>query len=1178
MKIVRLDLIAFGPFTGVTLDFSGGSHGLHIVFGPNEAGKSSSLRALRQWLYGIPHLSPDNFLHANPNVRIGGVLERADGSRLEFIRRKGRSKTLRGPDDIAAFDETRLHEVLHGVDSDAFAQRFAIDYDELRRGGEAVVRGGGDVGDVLFAAGAGVADLDRVRGELDSELNALFKSGGSKPKLNRTLARLKEIEKEIRDAQLPTSEWQKHDRALREMRQRRAEILKQLAAKRSELDRLRRITKSFPLVGRLKQLERDHADVASAPLLPEDFTARRVACDSDLKVARRDVEQATKEIETLKSQLAKIELPRDLLEHTDAIEKLNLALGSHDKAARDRPGLVVRRDEARRRAEEILHRLGRPRQLDEAESLRLSQSQRKRIQQLSEEYRVVVERCEAAESHLRELTREIERLTEMRDQVSTSCDVAELERSVRFAQQQGDLDEQLQQLRRDLAKRRDQAAADLAKLPLFTGTIEELERLPVPSNETIERFGSEMADAEQEVSRWRERIAALSEQSKNLQTRLDKLELEHDVPSEQDLEEARRQRDEAWELLCQSWPNQEDRGDERPVGDDQRVTNVDEIAESFWSRVEQADAVVDRLRREADRVAEKAALTAGLNEATRELDESAESLSEAVRIQESISHDWAKQWQAARFDPLSPREMRAWRDQQQELAEAAAAIRRDEIDVEELERQIESLKADLNQCLDQLGESPCESDKPLTLVLERCRGVAERIREDQQQRRELERTLEDRRKQHDAATLAATESQRKLDEWRTAWSDALVVVGLDGDTEPSVVGSFIESVDELLKLVDGAEGLHERIRDIDSEAEQFLRTTRSLLEQVADDLTPILDESVERAVGRLTSRLRNAEKDQHAIDNWSQQLEAAKQQLHETGPRVNELEERLGDLCRQAGCQSPNELPQAEERASRRRRVETGLSQLRDQLVELASGAALDDWIHSVEQFDPGSTEVSCEELERQIEELEREAGEVAKAIGRHENELSRMDGGSRAADAQAEAESALAAIQADAEQYIRLRLASEMLARAMARYREENQGPVLGRASDLFAELTLGSFSGLRVDHDGKRDVLVGVRARNGREIGVEGMSDGTCDQLYLALRLATLEVAIGSREPLPFIVDDILVMFDDERAIAALNVLAKMAAKTQVIFFTHHEHLVQLAREHLPGEGLNTHQLVPD
>ena len=74
-----------------------------------------------------------------------------------------------------------------------------------------------------------------------------------------------------------------------------------------------------------------------------------------------------------------------------------------------------------------------------------------------------------------------------------------------------------------------------------------------------------------------------------------------------------------------------------------------------------------------------------------------------------------------------------------------------------------------------------------------------------------------------------------------------------------------------------------------------------------------------------------------------------------------------------------------------------------------------------------------------------------------------------------------------------------------------------------------------------------------------VEEMSSGTRDQLYLALRLATLEWRLEKHEPMPFIADDILVNFDDGRSEATLKALAALAEKNQVILFTHHRQIVQ-------------------
>ena len=83
---------------------------------------------------------------------------------------------------------------------------------------------------------------------------------------------------------------------------------------------------------------------------------------------------------------------------------------------------------------------------------------------------------------------------------------------------------------------------------------------------------------------------------------------------------------------------------------------------------------------------------------------------------------------------------------------------------------------------------------------------------------------------------------------------------------------------------------------------------------------------------------------------------------------------------------------------------------------------------------------------------------------------------------------------------------------------------------------------------------------APSGGTVGVEGFSEGARDQLFLALRLALLERRAG--EALPFIGDDLLASFDDPRALRTLGLLAEFGAKQQVILFTHHHHVAELAR----------------
>lgn len=173
------------------------------------------------------------------------------------------------------------------------------------------------------------------------------------------------------------------------------------------------------------------------------------------------------------------------------------------------------------------------------------------------------------------------------------------------------------------------------------------------------------------------------------------------------------------------------------------------------------------------------------------------------------------------------------------------------------------------------------------------------------------------------------------------------------------------------------------------------------------------------------------------------------------------------------------------------------------------------------------------------------------------------------AAEAAQNAELEATSLAAEANRYVLLKVAAAILCEAIERYRKRKQGPILRRASEIFKRLTAGSFDGLQVELD-DRDVPVvtGVRL-GGASVTVDGMSNGTRDQLFLALRVVIIEHHVAAKGPMPFIADDLLVDFDDQRGAAALGILGELSEQTQVLVFTHHAHLPALAEKVLPKAG---------
>ena len=147
MRLKRLDLARYGKFTGRVIDFGervGGQPDLHIVYGPNEAGKSTAFAAFLDLLFGIEPRSPYNFLHPYQTMRIGAALE-LDGEPQEFVRiKRPKNSLLDGNDQPIA--EGALLGALSGLDRNAYRLMFSLDDETLEAGGESILESKGDLG------------------------------------------------------------------------------------------------------------------------------------------------------------------------------------------------------------------------------------------------------------------------------------------------------------------------------------------------------------------------------------------------------------------------------------------------------------------------------------------------------------------------------------------------------------------------------------------------------------------------------------------------------------------------------------------------------------------------------------------------------------------------------------------------------------------------------------------------------------------------------------------------------------------------------------------------------------------------------------------------------------------------------------------------------------------------
>jgi len=1169
MKLINLNLRAVGPFTGVVLDLSAGKQGLHLIYGPNEAGKSSALRALFYLLFGFPHLSADNFVHPNDQLRVGGKLRRSDGEELEFIRRRGKGNTLRSPDDSSVVPDDRLARCLGGMNHDTFKTLFGIDHERLTQAGEEIRTGQGHLGELLFAAGAGLAGLRQAQATLQQELDALFRPRGQIQRINKLKAEFDEAREALKRYQLPSEEWQQHDSTYREATTAAEQLREQIRTARIDQGRLKRIKAAIPLVARRRRLTQELAELGLVIPLRDDFGTESRTAQDQLRRAEQTIAQSRAAILEIDAQSAQLASPHTLLDVADQVESLQERLGAVVKASLDRTRLEQFLDDTEHQARQILRELGRSGDLDEAETLRLRTDEPAIIHTLGQQSAELRGQAEPAR---RTIARHDDQITRQEKELAgleQPQDVEPLRRAVRQARKAGDLDASLAEARGKLARAQKKAATALAQLPGWSHSAEDLERLAVPLNATLDQYESQFQETTRQRQAVAERLAAEDDSIRQLETRLQSLELQQDVPTEEALLAARDRREEGWRLVKAAWL------DSAPEGEDVGVFLAEfapggTLAAAYEQSVQRGDALADRLHHEADRVARKAELLAQLGHHRAS---GAALLQESRRLEDLHAHaqsDWNTLVHPLGLEALArtPAELRAWLRRREDLLQLLEKVEEARQGVEPLDRAFATHRAAVSRALDELGEAPSTSGGNLTEGLEYAEAAIKRHDDLVKKRAELENKLTDARSERTTARLSLHAAEAELDAWRTNWSAQMARIGLEAGAAPEQAEVVLTRISELFKVLDNRRDFLSRIRGIDRDADQFARDVVALVARVAPEMT---DGPADEQARELASRLHEARKATVLTDQRQREegnLRAAEIQREE----ATLLLERLS---KEAGCTDFDQHPEAERRSQNRARLEKDRAVCEEQLMAAAAGADLSSFVAEAEKADPGALDARIAELDQNIAAREEELRRLDQTIGTERAELARMDGGDRAAETAELAQTLLARFHGDVARYATLKLAAAVLNRGIERYRDKNQGPILARAGVLFAALTAGSFAQLQIDDDGDgRSVLKGVRP-DGRLVGVEGMSDGSHDQLYLALRLASLESWLQSHEPIPFVVDDILLNFDDLRATAALGALAELSRQTQVLFFTHHRHIIDLAHAHLPSDLVFTHEL---
>ena len=1134
MKLTRLHLQSYGHLTDVALDFPA-EPGLHVVFGLNEAGKSTTLAAIPDALFGFGHKSRYAFLH--DDLRVGFSLQVASGAEHHFIRRKGRKATLTDAEG-STVEEAGLARFLSGMSRERFENTFGLDGARLREGGRQLLEGKGEAAELIMQALTGLARFTESATKLTNEAHALFNPARRNASAAVYIAgdAFKAARTRL-DSSSVSPEQHAKLREMCEALERQIETAGQesaeLTAQRNYLDR---ISRTAPARAALTEYRAELHALGPAPALPGDAEVQRQEAIARRTSARALRTQAEESARAIAGELEREQPDAAVLADSAAIQELAAEQKRITSARRDRVEQGGREQALRQTLQALGAQLG----LD-ADPAALAALAPNTI--IRGQARAALDRHHRLDEALAAAKRDLDQAVLDRDSADNALAAlpkpganGALRDAVNGAQAEGKIDDAVQAAASECQAADAAARAALAAVPGWRADAEELKSLQPPLDaviashaKTIEATASEAGATALELRHLEQEVLDLT------------LELEAasapGLPTEESLAALRLEREAAWRVIRARLAQAAIPGDADLAG--------------YEARVQAADALSDRRHTEASALERRKMLLRQHGLATLKRDAAAAGDGRAQAALAVAQAAWASLCAPLGLETLPPPALAEWLHRRANALDLAARANAASRRLLEVQGRRVAARSALAACV--AGEDQA-ADAPLAPLLRRVHRELGAQDAAEQSRAKAADALAAAAKRVTGAQRAVARAEADRELWQSGWSALAISLSLDPAASPEAGNSALDLWTRIAEA--GRELLEVQLRVV-----QMTTAVQGFDSAVAElgahhGVGALADPHA--AARQLETRLQAALRLQDRRTKLLQDAGAAERGAAEAKQAESEAQTVLNALFDIAGVADDGGLQAALAKAARHRQLLLEITKREAELFDLGGGRTLAELVADAAGEEPDTIPARMDALGQLLAGLEQHRLERTAELTDRRRDLAELDGRTDAAAAAQAMHNAVEAAEDAARRHISLHMAGQLLRAAMERVRQQEQAPLLNRAGTLFSRMTGGRYQGLDSGEADGKPAVFAIPAGQ-KPCPAASLSEGARDQLFLALRLAALD---ADAEAHPFIADDLLVHFDDQRAAATLNVLAHLGGGRQTILFTHHSHLADLAK----------------
>lgn len=1151
MRLRRLDLTRYGKFTDYSFDFGehlAGTPDLHVIYGLNEAGKSTALSGYLDLLFGIEERTRYGFLHQGKAMEIGACLE-FDGQAHEFKRVKQRSNSLLDAHGQPV-NEAILSAPLAGLTRDAYRMMFSLDDQTLEDGGNAILESKGDLGELLFSASAGIAGISSILEAAITEADDIFRKRASSTKIAGLKRQITELKSQRDDIDVQASAYRTLMTALEQAEAAYDAAMKEIGTAKARHDEIARVLRAHPMVAEYRRGDEQLSQYADLPHPPAEWASALpdlIVEDTRLQTELTGITQREQKV---REELEGLVVESSLLEMADQLDQLSDAAARYATAQEDLPKRNQALSESNRKVDLILAAIGQT-DVEDLKSLLIPAATIGTLRDLiSAKSGVDVARQSAEKEHetARQAVEKEQRDRQALDGQGAALDagkVAQLQSVLRHLRD-GNLVAETRLAEQAVPAKRQALDDAAAELHPWAGDGDALRRISPPGTKRLESWKSTHSELEKRRSQIVERERELLTNQEEDAARLTALRDAIDIMDDDQVKAALLDREDAWA---------------------QHLSVLDrETADRFEARMRATDAAAAARLNSARELEQLRSLTAALavNRASvdrqrqllRDIDDELQTLRREIRSETPSEIDLdddasVASWltRIGRWAETRTLTLTAWDDLRNALSDAedARAV---------LAKEYDALAATLiNVGIDDDGLDVAALMQAADTILADHAAMQAKRQDAQKRVGELEAAELRRKAELDEAITAS-------EEWQSKWDSALAGTWFNGEGSVGAVRELLDAIAGLPEALREKDDLRHRIDSMEADRNSFVKAVAQLHGALGDTFDGSNPLDAAKALIRRHEEARQVEAKRQERDKVLADLAIERERVDGEIAVHAARKKELTDFF-QVGVLA--DVRQALERCRKRDELVEQQGKLERHIVSDMQLPSLESAMASLADADLAEFQREQAELFTRLEALDGRAKNLFADKARATDHLAAIGGDDAAARLEANRRALLLEIEDLALRYLRLRSGSLVAEHGIRAYRDKHRSAMMNRASEAFRLITRDEYTGLATRPEKDREALIGLSRHGGSKLAVE-MSKGTQFQLYLALRLAGYEEFATARPSVPFIADDIMETFDEPRSEEVFRLFGQMAQVGQVIYFTHHRHLCEIASQVVP------------